>query len=297
MNIWQDKNWVPMLLKEVPKPFDSKDHIFEIKFDGIRAVIFASPKKVIVQTSNKQDVSFLFPELQEIKYLVKTDTIFDGEIVSFQNNLPSFSKLQERNHLKDRDKIKVQSEENPVVFVCFDILYENKYLGDLTLMERKQILSKFKDNDVFVKNKYIEEKGKELFKYIKNVGLEGIVAKDKNSKYEINTRSSNWIKIKNIKMDDFVIGGFINNKNNTVSLILGEKKNNKLSYVGKVVMSKKKEIYEKLKKYKNTKSPFIDYNEKDVNYISDNIICEIEYLEKTKNNHLRHPVFRKIKNK
>ena len=286
-----------MLLKEVPKPFDSKEHIFEIKFDGIRAVIFASPKKVIVQTRNKQDVSFLFPELQEIKYLVKTDTIFDGEIVSFQNNLPSFSKLQERNHLKDKDKIKVQSEENPVVFVCFDILYEDKYLGDLTLMERKQILSKFKDNDVFVKNKYIEEKGKELFKYIKNVGLEGIVAKDKNSKYEVNTRSSNWIKIKNIKMDDFVIGGFINNKNNTVSLILGEKKNNKLSYVGKVVMSKKKEIYEKLKKYKNTKSPFIDYNEKDVNYISENIICEIEYLERTKNNHLRHPVFRKIKNK
>lgn len=295
MNIWQNKEWGPMLLKEVPKPFTSPDYIFEIKFDGIRAIIFASPKKIIVKTRNKQDISYLFPELQEIKYLVKSNTIFDGEIVAFQSNLPSFSKLQERMHLKNPSKIKMQSIENPIVFICFDILYQNKNLCNLSLLARKDILSKIKDNDVFVKNKYINEKGKELFKYTKSLGLEGIVAKKIDSIYEANKRTSNWIKIKNIKMGDFIIGGYINNKNNTISLVLGEKNDNKLYYVGKVVVSKNNDIVSKLKPLKNNKSPFIDYNEKSVNYIHTEILCEIEYLEKTKNNHLRHPVFRKIR--
>lgn len=293
MNIWQDKNWVPMLLKEIPKPFDSKDYIFEIKFDGIRAVIFASSKKVIVQTRNKQDVSHLFPELQQIKYLVKENTIFDGEIVAFQNDLPSFSKLQERNHLKNEDKIKLQSIENPIVFICFDILYQNKNLCELSLLERKEILSKFSDNDVFIKNKYIEEKGKELFKYIKNLGMEGIIAKKKESKYEINTRTPDWLKIKNLKKENFFVGGYTDtNKNESITLFLGEKRYNKLYFVGKVSMSKKDKLFNKIIKSKIKKTTsFIDYNKK-INYITPKFECKIVYLERTKSNHLRQPIFK-----
>ena len=295
MNIWKNRDWQPMLLKEIDEPFDSSNYIYEMKFDGIRAIVFATPNEVVIQSRNKQDLTYLFPELQDIKNLVKGKVIFDSEIVAFDKDKPSFNKLQQRNRLKNKSTIKSQSIDNPVVFVCFDILYQDEDLTNLTLIKRKKILDKYLDNDVFIKTKYINEEGINLFKKIKKLGLEGIVAKDKNSTYDINERSNNWIKIKNIKMEDFVIGGYTNNKNNTVSLILGEKRNNKLYYVGKVVMSKKKEIYEKLKKFKNKKSVFADYNEQGIYYIDDNIICEIEYLERTKSNHLRHPVFRKNK--
>ena len=104
INIWKNRKWVPMLLKEQYEPFDSKDYIYELKFDGNRAVIFASPNKVVIQNRHKQDISYVYPELQKIKNLVTKDTIFDGEIVMFQDGAPSFSKLQERAHLKNKAK-------------------------------------------------------------------------------------------------------------------------------------------------------------------------------------------------
>ena len=139
MNIWHNREWGPMLLKEIDKPFDSKDYLYEIKFDGIRAIIFASPKKVLIKTRNNVDVTDIYPELQSIKDIVTHNTIFDGEIVAFQNNLPSFSKLQERSHLKNKNKIKKLSIEEPICYVCFDILYDNKDLTKLKLVERKKI--------------------------------------------------------------------------------------------------------------------------------------------------------------
>ena len=236
MNIWKNKKWVPMLLKEIEKPFDSKDYIFELKFDGIRAVLFVSPNKVIVQTRNKQDISNLFPELQNIKELVKENTIFDGEIVAFQNGLPSFSKLQERSHLKNISKIKNQSIESPIVFVCFDILYKgSKDLTNLSLLERKDILDSYSENDYFIKTKWLNEQGTSYFKEIQKLNLEGIVAKKKDSPYIINTRSNNWLKIKNFKQETFFIGGYTDtNKNASLTLYLGEKRRNKLYFVGKV---------------------------------------------------------------
>lgn len=294
MNIWNNRNWGPMLLKEIDKPFDSQDHLYEIKFDGIRAIIFATPQKVVVQTRNKKDISNIFPELQKIKDLVKEKTIFDGEIVSFKDNLPSFSKLQERNHLKNETKIREQAHDNPVVYVCFDILYKNnKDLTGMPLIERKKILDKYKDNEVFVLSKYIAKDGVELFKKAKKIGLEGIIAKDKNSPYLISDRNDFWLKIKNLKSDTFYIGGYTDtNKNESITLYLGEKRDNKLYFVGKVAMAKKRPLFSKIMALKIRKtSPFKDY-EKDINYITPTLKCEIKYLERTKRNHLRQPIFK-----
>ena len=292
MNIWKNKKWGPMLLQEIEKPFNSKDYIFEIKFDGQRAIVFASPTKIIVKSRNYYDITHLYPELQSIKNIVKKNVIFDGEIVMFDNNKPSFQKLQERFRLKNENTIKTYSEKMKVEFVCFDILYEDKDLTNLDLMQRKEILSKYKDNDVFIKNKYIDENGIDLFKKVVKLGLEGIIAKKKDSKYIINDRNYNWIKIKNLKSGNFYICGYNEKKNsNVVSLILGEIKNKKMKFVGKVSMAKKKEFYQKLKKLKHTnKSPFEDYDEKN-NYVTPKYKCKIKYLERTKSNHLRQPIF------
>ena len=127
-NLYKNPNFGPMLLSEVKKPFDDQDYLFELKYDGIRALIFASPKEVIIKSRNNYDITYLYPELQSIKNIVKTKCIFDGEIVLMENDSPSFLALQKRANLKQKNKIFEQSQTNPVIFMVFDILYENKNL-------------------------------------------------------------------------------------------------------------------------------------------------------------------------
>lgn len=292
INIWNERFWKPMLLKEIPKPFNNPKHIYEIKFDGIRAIIFASPKEFYIMSRNNKDLTNLYPELKSIQSLVTKKVIFDGEIISTEDRMPSFSKLQTRNRLKSQDKINEQAKKEPVNFIAFDILFENKDLTDLPLLKRKEILNNYKDTDVFIKTKYIQNEGIKLFKCVKNVGLEGIVAKNIDSKYHINSRTNDFIKIKNIQRDEFFIGGYIEKKNNVVSLLLGEYKKNKLVYVGKVTMGKKHELYQKLLKAKKVNNKFSNYDEEGI-FVKPIYTCFVKYLERTKDNHLRHPVFQK----
>lgn len=196
-----------MLLSEIPFNF-SDNYLYEIKFDGIRAIIYASPKSITIKTRNNIDVTHLFPELFSIKDLVTKNTIFDGEIVLLENNKPSFSSLQKRLRIKNKDKINAASINNPVTFVVFDILYLNKSLLNKKLIDRKKILDKFNDTEYFVKSKVFSD-GENLFKSVRDLGLEGIVAKEKTSLYYPNIRTKEWIKLKNIKQDYFYIGGLL----------------------------------------------------------------------------------------
>lgn len=293
MNLWNDRSWHPMLLKEVSKPFNDDNYLYEIKFDGTRAIIFASNNNVTIINRHGKDVTYLYPELQKIKEIVKRNTIFDGEIVLFENNIPSFNDLQERAHLKDKVKIKNQAISNPVVFICFDILYDNKNLIDIPLIKRKEMLDKYRENDVFIKSFYKIEEGINLFKEATKLSLEGIVAKKVDSPYIINKRSDYWLKIKNLKEEEFFIGGYIVNKNN-VSFLLGELRKNKFFYVGKVSMAKKYDFVNKVlsSKFVNL-SPFINFNAENVIYIKPNYKIKVKYLERTENNHLRQPFISK----
>lgn len=293
INIWENRNWSPMLLKEVDKPFNSNNYIYELKFDGIRAIIFANKKEIKIQSRNKKDLTHLFPELQILTESINKNVIFDGEIIAFNNKIISFGKIQERIHLKNEDKIKTASLTNPVVFIVFDILYENKDLTNLPLSERKKYLKNYKDNDFFIKAKAINKNGINLFNNVKKMKLEGIVAKIKTGKYYINKRTSEFIKIKNIQRDEFIIGGYEKKKNNILSLAIGEYINKDFHFVGKVSISKKNSIYDKIKNSKISKNYFCDFSE-NISYIKPSISCHIEYTERTKNNHLRHPIFKDI---
>ena len=296
-NLYKNPNFGPMLLSEVKKPFDDQDYLFELKYDGIRALIFASPKEVIIKSRNNYDITYLYPELQSIKNIVKTKCIFDGEIVLMENDSPSFLALQKRANLKQKNKIFEQSQTNPVIFMVFDILYENKNLVDLTLLDRKEILNKYQDTTEFIKSKYMLKNGKKLFQFAKKHNLEGIVAKEIHSKYEIDTRTKNWLKIKNVIEEDFYIIGY-QKKIGALTLLVAEKKSNSFVYAGKVLLYENHPAYQKIitkiittskKKYKveNLTENFIQ--------IAPIYQATILYLEKTKSNNLRHPVFKELK--
>lgn len=271
-----------MLLKEKDKPFNSDDYIFELKFDGMRSLCFVDNNKINLISRNNKNITYLFPELKKIKNIVSKKVIFDGEIIALDKNKPSFAKLQNRIHLKSKENIELASIHNPVTFICFDIIYENKDLTNAPLLKRKEILEKYPDTNEFIKTKFISTNGINLFNKIKKYNLEGIVAKLKNGKYHLNERTYDFIKIKNIKRDIFYITAYEIKKQN-LSLHLTEKINHNYNSVGKCSLS-----------LSNPESKSI-LNKKKIN-IRDNIThidplpCYIEYLEK--NNNLRHPIFK-----
>lgn len=286
----------PMLLDEIEQPFNSKDYIYELKFDGVRTILHTGKNTFKLFGRRKTDFTNLYPELKEIQKSIKHDCIFDGEIVTFVKGVPSFLKLQERTHAKKKEKIKSLVEQVPVVFMVFDILYlDGVDLTNKSLMERKKLLDSFSDTETFIKVKYVEEKGKELFKKVKKMNFEGIVAKKKDSVYEIGERVESWIKIKNLKEEKFFVGGYFEkNENAVISLYLGEYRKNKFCFVGKVSMGKKQKLYEVIKNANVIKkSPFVDFEEKECKYIKPTIEVTIAYLERTNTNHLRQPIFKK----
>lgn len=294
MDLFIDKNVKPMLLHETEKPFNDKDYIFELKFDGTRTLIYVSPKEIIIKNKRGFILNDTYPELLNIKNMVKKKCIFDGEIILMDNGLPSFKKLQERALLKDKIKISYYKDNFPVTFVCFDILYEDKNLIDLSLIERKKILSKYPDIDYFVKSRITEENGIELFNITRKMDLEGIVAKKKDSKYLINKRSKDWLKIKNLKEADFYIGAYKEEKI-VASLVLCQKIKNKLKFVSKVTIGKKRNDFKLIKSCKSTNNNFIDFNEDGYTYIIPKYKCTVLFVETTKNGHLRQPTFKSIR--
>lgn len=287
----------PMLLKEVDKPFNSDEYLYEIKYDGIRALVYVDPNNLKIISRNKKDISNLYPELQIIKKDVKSKMVLDGEIVTFENNKPSFSKLQQRMHLKQKEKILYQSKNNPVIYVVFDIIYLNKDLTNLTLTKRKKLLNNIKENDNLVISKTFSN-GIKLFNNMKKLNMEGIVAKRKDSLYKINKRTNYWLKIKNIKDEKFFICAYKEKKNNYLSLLLGEKIEGKYYYVGSASITKNNPLYKKIIKQKIIKKTFfVNYKDNNAFYINPTIEVEVSYLQRTNNNHLRHPIIRKEKEK
>jgi len=294
--MFNSKDIKPMLLNETEKPFNDNNYLYELKYDGIRALIYVSKNRLRVITRNGKDVSGIYPELKSIQNLVKDkEVIFDGEIVAFLNDKPSFRELSFRHHLKNKSMIEKKIDEIPVCFMAFDIIYENKDLTKLPLLDRKKYLDKYDDTDCFIKTKTIPEKGIHLFKSVCKMGLEGIVAKNINGLYHISTRTDDFIKIKNLQRDEFYIGGYEEKKNGILSLAIGEYSDDGkvFHFAGKVSIGKKVSIYNKVKKAKKSKNYFSDFDE-DIFYIKPTIIVNVSYLERTKSNHLRHPVFNDI---
>lgn len=278
----------PMLLQEVDKPFNSKDYLYELKFDGVRALVFIDKGRIIIKSRRGIILNNIYPELLNIKNITNKTCVFDGEIVLMDKGKPSFTKLQERVRLKDKIKINKLSKTNPVVFVVFDILYLNKDLTKLPLIKRKEILNRFKDTNEFIKSKVYSD-GIKLFNLVKKEGLEGIISKKKNSLYEYSKRSENWVKIKNFKENQFYISGYLNNKNNTtISIVLTEKKNHDYYFVGKCIMGRKNNLFNKILNSKKVKKYINGYNA-DAIFINPEYKIRIKYIERTKNNMLRQP--------
>lgn len=285
-------NLSPMLFYE-EEVFDSKDYIYELKFDGARCLAYLFEDKTLLINKRKKDVSLSYPELTDLHKNVASPCILDGEIIVMDKGKPNFFKLQKRALLTNSFKIKLLVDKIPVTFVAFDILYcDGKLLTDLPLMTRKKILSEnVKESRALVISRYIEEKGKDFFDLTKKQDLEGIVAKEKTSKYYSGKRSRVWLKMKVYQEADLIICGYVPSQYGMKDVIFGDyDSNNNLFKVATVMTNKDKSIIMDYAE-KFPSKPLFEVDNEEVIWMKPNLVGRLKYMMKTNSGGLRQAVF------
>jgi bifunctional non-homologous end joining protein LigD len=202
----------PMLAKLAELPDDPGKWAFEVKWDGIRAVVFAEGGRIRIETRNQNDVTHMYPELTRFgRALGSHEAVIDGEIVAFdETGRPSFQTLQSRLGLTSEATIKRRAEATPVRYLAFDLLQlDGRDLRDLPYLERRELLRDlFEDTPHWqVPNHHVGE-GRALLDAVVEQGLEGIMAKRLDSTYKEGSRAGAWRKIKQQQRQEFVICGW-----------------------------------------------------------------------------------------
>ena len=283
MDIFDKKGIKPMLIAEMVEPFDSDDHIYELKLDGMRCVAYFDDSSVDLR--NKRDFKLLprFPELKDIYKNIKHKCILDGELATIVDGIPVFSIVQRRSILNDPFKIELASKMNPAIFVAFDIIYLNgEVVVDKPLIERKKLLEDCfaEESGKIAYSRYIEKYGVRLFELAKQQHLEGIVAKKKDSLYWFGKETHDWAKIKIMTDEDYVLCGYILKPNNMTSFVIGQYDGDELIYKGHITLGAS---LRKLNEYKYSvinHSPFEHTppgNEKAV-WLAPELVCVVEYM-------------------
>lgn len=202
----------PMLATSIDAPFDSPDWLFEIKWDGYRAIAFVNKGHVRLVSRNQNDLTAQYSDLHDLPKFLKTKTaILDGEIVALdEHGRSSFSLMQQRTGFRDRKRRVAPRPDVSVLYYVFDLPYLDGYdLHRVPLESRKQALNTLLDapNDVIRLSEHFIGDGKALFGAAARQGLEGILAKKRDSFYE-ERRSREWRKIKITRRLEAVIGGY-----------------------------------------------------------------------------------------
>jgi bifunctional non-homologous end joining protein LigD len=299
----------PMLATSVDEPFDNPAWLFEIKWDGYRAVSFIEDGSVRLVSRNQNDLTAQFPELRDLPKFVKAQrAILDGEIVALdEEGRPSFSLMQQRTGFQPGKRRVPGREGVPVVYYAFDLLYLDGYdLRRVGLEKRKELLqSVLEKGDLVRFSDHYPEKGQALFEVAGQRGLEGILAKKRESIYR-EERSHDWLKIKITRRQECVIGGFTDpdgSREYFGALVLGLYDNRgRLVHVGQAGtgfdQNALKKIYERLKPLEMKTNPF--YGEigglKKVHFVRPELVAEIKFSDWTHETEeggmkLRAPVF------
>jgi bifunctional non-homologous end joining protein LigD len=288
----------PMLAKETSEPFDDKGWLFEIKWDGYRAIGERKKSKILLYSRNGLDFKATYPVVVDQLKKVKTDAVLDGEIVVLNDEgKPDFQFLQHYS----------ENQNRPIQYYVFDLLELNgKDTTSLPLIDRKELLKKIipEDNPVIKYSDHILEKGKSFFQVSKEKNLEGIMAKKADSKYYPGKRTTDWLKIKNHKTTEAIIAGYTEPSGSRKyfgALILAAKEGKELIYMGNAGTGfnagSLKELYDLFQPFVQKKSPFEEKikNNSKITWLKPTVICELKFSEVTADGKLRHPVFLRLR--
>jgi bifunctional non-homologous end joining protein LigD len=301
---WMEKRIKPMLAYP-SRPFDSEEHLYEIKWDGTRCIAFLG-EKTRLQNRRLQDITKRYPEFQRLHEKVKGEAILDGEIVVLREGKPDFNMLQQREHAQGEFNIKLLAEEMPAQYIAFDLLYHDgvPLVGETLTTRREKLEKVVKEGEELLLSTYVAARGREFFSRAVELGLEGVIAKEKGSPYLIGERSRYWLKIKNTQTMDCVVCGYTRGEGRRSdyfgSLVLGCYLEGRLVHLGQVGSGFDeaflRSFTEKLRRIEvpraTLESPRV---KREVKWVKPLYVCEVEYLELTRDKKLRAPIFKRLK--
>jgi len=299
----------PMLAQSRSDPFDSPDYSYEVKWDGIRAMVSVDEGKITIRSRAQRDITELFPELQIAEQAFRaTCALFDVEIVCLNDTgQPVFEDVLHRLQHRNEASVARARAKNPAVAYVFDCLYVDgrPIVNEPLARRRAWMIDSLKlPNPAYRPNEAIDD-GVALFEAAAAHGLEGIVAKERNSLYMPGKRSSHWFKIKTHHIAECVIIGYTKGKGDREgrfgALQLAMYKGKQLVYVGKVGTGfderTAKAIVAALQEVKRGDRPV---KEKPIDdavtvWLEPQIVCEVQYSSRASTGNLREPVFLRLR--
>ena len=295
---------LPMLATLVDKPFDKEGWLYEVKWDGYRALAMKNKKSVELKSRNDKSFNKKFYPVTEAVKQLSFDAVLDGEIVVINDKgISDFGALQNWRSEADGE----------LIFYVFDLpWYDGKSLVDLPLSERRIILRDIIPEEEIIRlSENFDESGTTFFDLAKKMGLEGIIAKKADSTYYPGVRTKEWLKIKSNKRQEMVIGGYTNNEDSSKpfsALLVGVFDNGHLVYTGKIGtgfnIKTQQEMLKQFKPLIVKKPPFTELP--DINkpsrfrpdpphatatWLKPELVCEVSFAEMTSDGVMRHPSF------
>ncbi len=288
--------------------FDSPDYLYEVKWDGIRAMIALDEGQLTIRSRNQRDITKQFPELNIPDAAFRNISgLFDCEIVCLDDSgRPVFHDVVRRLHHTSEGAIERARTRHPAVCYVFDCLYlDGRPIVNEPLTKRREwMIDSLKKGTPYRVSEVVDEGGA-LFAAAGQMGLEGIVAKQRNSVYTPGKRGDGWTKIKTRRTVECIILGYTKGEGDRAStfgaLHLGHYVGKKLKYLGRVGTGfdekMMKELFVELKKQKPAKRPFAEKVLMDnvTTWIAPELVCEVRYASLTPEGHLREPVFVRLR--
>jgi bifunctional non-homologous end joining protein LigD len=294
----------PMLATLVDKPFDADNWLFEVKWDGYRAIAICNKKKVSVISRNNKSFNEKFYPITAALEQLHLHAVLDGEIIiSNKEGISSFGDLQNWRSEADGE----------LLYYVFDLLwYNGRQLFDVPLHQRRELLKEILPASPMVQlSQSFNAPGTSFYEVAKQMNLEGIIAKKADSLYTPGVRTKEWLKIKIAKRQEVVIGGFTRNEGTTKlfsSLLVGVFENGTLNYTGKIgtgfTDKAQRDMMQQFNQLIQKTCPFEtepDYNKPSrfrpnppkatATWLKPQLVCEVAFAEITSDGVMRHPSF------
>ena len=297
----------PMLAKAGSLPPDDENWAYEIKWDGVRAIAYSEPGRIRLESRNHNDISAAYPELKAMnRALSSHSAILDGEIVAFDaDGRPSFGRLQSRMHVRGESQARRLSKEIPVAYIAFDLLWlDGHSLLELPYAERRErLLELGLDGRSWQTPDHVVGNGADLLAASRERGLEGVLAKRLDSPYEPGRRSRCWLKVKNVRREDVVVGGWLpgegRRRDRIGALLVGQPEDGRLRYAGRVgtgftdaELTRLASAFEP-----RATSPFSGTPKppRGAVFVEPTRVAEVEFTEWTSEGMLRHPSYKGLR--
>jgi bifunctional non-homologous end joining protein LigD len=292
-----------MAAQVVKKLPEGDEWIYELKFDGYRALIIKDKQLIELRSRKNKDLTGMYPGIAAAGLRLNADqAVVDGEIVALDaQGSPSFQALQHRG----------SHPTHQIVFYAFDLLHlDGTDLAGQPLLKRRARLPRVLEDSGLLLSQELPGTVAAIVEAVRGLGLEGVIAKRKDSLYEPGERSDDWLKMKLECQQEFVIGGYRPGSNGIDALLVGYHDDSGLRFAGKVragfVPHLRREVFKALKPYHADHCPFVDLPSpkssrwgggvtademRDLQWVRPELVAQVRFVEWTAEGRLRHAAF------